>query len=202
MGNPLGYIHFAGEPLDWQVLLEVDRLMERWETPRIAVEQFVANEYCSISCLSLACHASTDANGKKHENTSYLPSDYSASDLWGDTFSQLYGKTPGKDNVISYSGKTYELGSNNHVGDCSDPDKNYLRVDGNNNLTLIENNKNLGSLDGIFTRQVDLDNNGYDDGDLFAWVTFGGPRNGESNSRLWLHWAFASVASALHPNRS
>lgn len=189
--------------MDWQVLLEVDRLMERWETPRIAVEQFVANEYCSISCLSLACHASTDANGKKHENTSYLPTGYTESDLWKTDacdFSSLYDG----EGTVEYNNKTYQLGSNNHIGDCSDADKNYLRIE-NGNLTLIENNKSLGQLDSVFTFSgVDTNGDGTVGGvgDLFAWVTFGDPAPGKKNSRLWLHWAFASVASALHPNRS
>lgn len=166
-----------------------------WETPRVAVERFAPNDYVA-ACFKLGCGAG--------EQGTTLPSGYSKTDLWGD-----YGKyqsvntgtywNPNWKNQVTVDGTTYTV-EMDHSGDCKNEDKNAIQVNGNN-VSIWEQNSQQGTLDTIITRSEDFDNNGWEQGDLFAWITFG-LTNGLRDGRIWLHWAFAGIADRMHPNRS
>ena len=133
-----------------------------------------------------------------------LPTGYDKDQLWGDyaNYTQVnVGNrwNPVYKNQVTVDGNTYTVDMD-HSGPCSNASYNDVQIIGDN-LKVWEDNPDQGRLDTEITFTDDNDNNGWDVGDLFAWITFG-QTNGERDGRIWLHWAFATAINVLNPNRS
>ena len=163
-----------------------------WETPRVAVEEFVANEYCATVCYKLGCGAGgsgTDMPSLTNPNTGKA---FTNEDLWGDYADGTVGS--------GWNTKDYEI-QTDHSGDCSISDKNAVWIDDDNNVVIKENTLKQPNLETKLLNKFDMDRNGkFGVGDLFAWVTIG--HSSYWDKRIWLHWAFASELFGGHPNRS
>lgn len=156
----------------------------QWETPRIEIEAFEANEYVS-ACYSIKCQVGTQGF-----TTTYGDHTYTEDELWGSwtipnglTESQYYGSAQSDHNTTGTSGT------------CNDPASNFITVDSNNNYSFYEQNNEQGHLNGEITNAFDLNGNGIGAGDLIAWVTY-------NATYYWRHWAYAQASDASHPNRS
>lgn len=123
-------------------------MIKRWETPRIAVEKFEANEYVA-ACWSVGCIVGDGDYGR-----------YGRGDRWR----QWNGDEP-------YGGDCH-----NHTGSCSHAVNNQFNVDADGRVSFYaENSSDQGSLNGGYTSYIDRDNNGQiSDGDLIFWYTLSG----------------------------
>lgn len=164
-------------------------MKEMWEKPRILVEEFAPNDYVAV-CYELSCQ-----NGGKPEArpiNKETGNRYTDVELWGEKYSK-----PGAFDYIKEDGRYYKL-DDSHSGACTEPDKNAIRVNGDNSISIWESSNWGETLNSKVTTSINL--NGDDElgkGDLFAWVTFS-----QDLHKYWLHWAIAGVANLLNPNRS
>ena len=168
-------------------------MKEMWEKPRIAVEEFVANEYCTSVCYKIGCGSGAEGSTMPDKINPITGVAFTSEDLWGDYADGKVGS--------DWWNTTYYNIQTNHAGDCSNPDKNAVWIDDNNNVVVKENTQKQPNLETKLLKTFDMDKNGkLGVGDLFAWVTIG--HNNYSDNRIWLHWAFATEVFGGHPNRS
>lgn len=126
-------------------------MIKRWETPRIAVEKFEANEYVA-ACWSVGCIVGDGNYGR-----------YGSWDRWR----QWNGDEP-------YGGDCH-----NHTGSCSHAVNNQFNVDADGRVSFYaENSSDQGSLNGGYTSYIDNDGNRQiSDGDLIFWYTLSGNKD-------------------------
>ena len=122
----------------------------RWETPRILVQEFEANEYVA-ACWGVACKV-----GKGN-----------------------YGGYGDKDNWNHWGGAApYGSNCDDHTGSCSHAVNNQFKVSGNSVSFYAENSSDQGSLNGGYTGYIDKNNNSkVDGGDIIFWYTLDGNKS-------------------------
>lgn len=77
-------------------------MKEMWETPRIAVEKFAANEYVAV-CYQLACI--TRDNNENMPKKQDSDEAYTSLELWGEY---------GANDIVTVDGEEYSL-NNSHL---------------------------------------------------------------------------------------
>lgn len=168
-------------------------MKEMWEAPRIAVEEFVANDYVS-ACFGVSCRMGYD---KK------FPDGLSETTLWGafENNSAIKG-----DLTLADTGRRGDNGpngiewdehaTNGQYGNCSSSDSNFISETGTGYAIYEYNQDQQRNLNGMVTYFTDENNDKkFDLGGIFAWVTW-------NANYYWRHWAYASNYDDNHPNRS
>ena len=120
--------------------------MERkWETPRVLVQEFEANEYVA-ACWTVACSVGNGNYGT-----------YGYQDRWRN----WNGQSP------------YGNNCDDHTGSCSIASNNQFNVSESGQVSFYaENSSDQGSLNGGYTNYIDNNgNNTIDDGDIIFWYT-------------------------------
>lgn len=150
-------------------------MKEKWEEPRILVQEFIPNEYVAV-CWSVGCQ----------NNTTF--SNHNSNAPYGNHWS---GREGGYDLPFS------------HDGDCRNAGNNYFRGNANGSGLefVMETSHDQGNLSGGYDDWVDVNGNGMVDGngsqgsDVIYWYT-------DNGSRRWNHWGYVQSAASGHPNRS
>ncbi|MGN0774766.1 MAG: hypothetical protein ACI4MP_13360 [Candidatus Ventricola sp.] len=163
-------------------------MKEKWEAPRIAVEEFVANDYVS-ACFGVSCQMGYTQGT--------LPNDLSATTLWG-----AFENDPTKKGSLSLADEQSnkiewdDHATNGQYGNCSSSDSNFISETDTGYDIYEYNAAQQRNLNGMVTYFTDANNdNRFDLGGIFAWVTW--------NAKFyWRHWAYATDYDENHPNRS
>ncbi|MGN0776388.1 MAG: hypothetical protein ACI4MM_06880 [Candidatus Ventricola sp.] len=155
-------------------------MKEMWETPRIAVEEFAANEYVA-ACWDVACTTGSEGgNAGKHDEHA------SVDDGRGNN--NNHGKLD--------AGTGCGWASNQYIYDAFTDDNgviwygmNEVNVAGQDDLACtIYNDSNYSGTGSQFV-------SGLTNGQTIYWTT--------SNSRYtWFHYGIVNFFNSLHPNRS
>ena len=150
-------------------------MLEKWETPRVTIQEFEPNEYVA-ACYNIKCNVDA-ANAFEKSDRGW----YFVDGEWQLTSNYNAGQTHASDRCGSY-GSYYVVDSNNDGKFESmieiSPDLGRL------NCTLTNSDyTGLGSWDGISS------------GDLVYWTT-------TSGNRTWHHQGTVGAKNPNHPNRS
>lgn len=160
-------------------------MRESWEAPRIAVQQFIAGEYASTSCIEVRCRV----NEKQTFDPLNLGNNGAAMwSKWVGTSAQGTRTENDMDHDGSYLDE--------HGGSCSHENNNYLSVNGEQLGIWEYSAEQQKDLSGVVTYWHDANkNNSYDKGDLIAWVTY-------NASAFWRHWGWLGNQDDNRPNHS
>ena len=147
-------------------------MKKMWAEPKIAVQEFVPNEYVA-ACWQVACRVDYGNYGGYG---------------WGDDWAMWGGTAPQGGDA-----------SHDHRGSCSIASNNQFNVDENGNVSFFaESSSDQGSLNGGYTGFIDNNGNrSIDNGDLIFWYTVD-----DDGDRRWNHYGTVTDISADHPNRS
>lgn len=147
-------------------------MKKMWAEPKIAVQEFVPNEYVA-ACWQVGCIVGYGNYGG-----------YGWKNDWA-----MWGGTPPQGGEASHD----------HRGSCSIASNNQFNVDADGNVSFFaENSSDQGSLNGGYTGYSDNNgNNSIDNGDLIFWYTLDA-----DGDRRWNHYGTVMNISADHPNRS
>lgn len=149
-------------------------MLEKWETPRVTIQEFEPNEYVA-ACWAIACKYGIQG-GEAGINNNNLP-------FW------LHEK----------SDATHTLRSDG-TG-CGHEDNQFITENANGSFSVMEiNTQGLGDLNTRLTtnsnyRGLSSSISGVEPGDTIYWTT-------SSGNRTWYHMGTVSTADYGHPNRS
>lgn len=123
-------------------------MLEKWETPRVTIQEFEPNEYVA-ACWTVACKVGNGNYG-----------DYGDQDGW-----QHWG------GVEPFGGNCHD-----HTGSCSIAKNNQFNVSEDGVVSFYaENSSDQGSLKGGYTGYIDVnDTKKIDAGDIIFWYTLSG----------------------------
>lgn len=123
-------------------------MKKMWAEPKIAVQEFVPNEYVA-ACWEVGCVVGNGNYGG-----------YGDGDNW-----RMW------DWVAPWGGACHD-----HTGSCRIPNNNQFNVDEYGNVSFFaENSSDQGSLNGGYTGYIDRNNSdSIDNGDLIFWYTLSG----------------------------
>ena len=123
-------------------------MKKMWAEPKIAVQEFVPNEYVA-ACWQVECRVGYGNYGGYGSEQRWR--------MWG--YQRPYGDA-----------------CDDHRGSCSIASNNQFNVDEYGNVSFFaENSSEQGSLNGGYTGTIDVNgNNIIDDGDLIFWYTLSG----------------------------
>lgn len=123
-------------------------MLEKWETPRVTIQEFEPNEYVA-ACWTVACKVGKGNYGG-----------YGNQDRW-----QHWG-----------GGAPFGGNCHDHTGSCSIAKNNQFNVSEDGVVSFYaENSSDQGSLNGGYTDFIDKNgNNVIDHGDIIFWYTLSG----------------------------
>lgn len=123
-------------------------MLEKWETPRVTIQEFEPNEYVA-ACWTVACTVGNGDYGR-----------YGSRDWWRHWgYQEPYGSD-----------------CDNHTGSCSIEKNNQFNVSKDGVVSFYaENSSEQGSLNGGYTDFIDNNGDGVvNHGDIIFWYTLSG----------------------------
>lgn len=149
-------------------------MLEKWETPRVTIQEFEPNEYVA-ACWAIACDYGIE--GKEDGINNYMLPNW------------LY-ELPTATHTLRSDGTG-----------CGHEKNQYITENANGSFSVMEiNTQGLGSLDTQLTKNgnyfgLNSSISDVEPGQTIYWTT-------SSGNRTWYHKGTVSTADYGHPNRS